>query len=202
MPSGVHFYRLGNDGSSLPARHVIRLPVDRGGAAAKSGTGFCRPFVTHLAAPPRLTSSSMKTQSRLFRAKVRSVGALVAFLAFASFSSPLGAQVLREEFWVPDSPVSDIAVANGAVYLAGEFMQVGPATGAFVGLDAATGATLQPFPEVDGVVLAVADDGAGGWYIGGSFTSVQGQPRNHLARLDASGQVTGWNPDSLKRPQR
>jgi hypothetical protein len=41
--------------------------------------------------------------------------------------------------------------------------------------------------QVDGSVLAVAPDGAGGWYIGGRFTSVGGVPRSRLARITASG---------------
>ena len=34
-------------------------------------------------------------------------------------------------------------------------------------------------------------------YIGGEFTAVDGQPRNHLAAIDAStGALTAWNPDA------
>jgi len=32
-------------------------------------------------------------------------------------------------------------------------------------------------------------------FVGGSFTSIAGQPRNHLAALEASGAATDWNPD-------
>ena len=39
-----------------------------------------------------------------------------------------------------------------------------------------------------------AADGAGGWYIGGAFTRVQGQPRRNLARLRADGTVDAWDP--------
>lgn len=123
---------------------------------------------------------------------------LIALLATAAFTTPARAQVLREEFWVPDGNVLDVAVGNGDVYLAGDFTQVGPATGGFVGLDRSTGATLQPFPEVQGTVFAMADDGAGGWYIGGYFTAVQGQPRRHLAHLDAAGHLTAWGPAADK----
>src|SRR5437763_1477308 len=34
-------------------------------------------------------------------------------------------------------------------------------------------------------------------YLGGSFSTVGGQPRGHVAAVDAtSGAVTGWNPQS------
>ena len=45
-----------------------------------------------------------------------------------------------------------------------------------------------------GTVYAVAPDGNGGWFLGGDFSSVAGQPRNGLARLDAGGNLTPWNP--------
>jgi hypothetical protein len=110
---------------------------------------------------------------------------------------PAHAQVLREEFWVPNGYVQDLAIVGDAVYFGGDFTQVGPATGAFVGLDAATGSALQPLPNVValfGVVTAVVSDGADGWYIGGLFGSVRGQPRTNLGHLDAAGNVTAWNP--------
>jgi hypothetical protein len=131
-----------------------------------------------------------------------SLAALLLALAF-----PARAQVLFDNFWVPNGAVEDLAIVDDAVYLGGSFTQVGPATGAFVGLDATTGAALQPLPRVVGPILppggyfgvtgqvfAVVSDGAGGWYIGGKFGVVRGQPRTNLAHLDAAGNVTAWNP--------
>lgn len=123
----------------------------------------------------------------------RARSALFALLLAAPIG-PARAQALREDFWVPNAQVNDVAVGNGAVYLGGQFTQVGPATGSFVALDMVTGATRQPTAGVGGDVLAVASDGSGGWYIGGAFSSVRGQPRQNLARLDAAGNVTAWNP--------
>lgn len=119
---------------------------------------------------------------------------LCALVLTAMFATPTRAQILREDFWVPDGTVNGIAVANGAVHVAGDFTQVGPPIGGFVGLDAATAATQVPFAEVAGTVQAIVSDGAGGWYIGGTFVAVRGQPRLHLAHLDAAGDVTAWNP--------
>lgn len=124
----------------------------------------------------------------------RRAGILVALLITNLLPMPAEAQVLRDEFWVPDGYVRDLAVTNGAVYLGGDFTQVGPPIGGFVGLDPASGATQQPFPKVGGIVRTVVSDGADGWYIGGTFVSVRGLPRANLAHLDAAGNVTDWNP--------
>src|SRR5690606_41096212 len=50
------------------------------------------------------------------------------------------------------------------------------------------------FPLVNGAVRASAGEGQGGWYLGGEFTAVDGQPRARLAHVNALGQLTDWNP--------
>jgi hypothetical protein len=62
-------------------------------------------------------------------------------------------------------------------------------------LDRRTGAAEPPYPKVLGAVRAVAPDGAGGWYIGGQFTAVGGQPRRNLAHILANGEVSAWAPE-------
>jgi hypothetical protein len=55
---------------------------------------------------------------------------------------------------------------------------------------------LTTTPVVDGPVLAVAFDGSGRTYLGGSFSHVGGQPQNDIARLNADGTLdTTWNPN-------
>ena len=57
-------------------------------------------------------------------------------------------------------------------------------------LNAQTGRLASPdFPIVVGSVAATAPDGAGGWYIGGTFTQVGGVPRSNLAHILANGTV-------------
>jgi len=75
---------------------------------------------------------------------------LLMVLLVAGSPTPVPAQLPRTHFWVPNGTVEDLAIANGKVYLAGSFTQVGPATGAFVGFDRTTGLALQPIPEVSG----------------------------------------------------
>ena len=95
-----------------------------------------------------------------------------------------------------DGEVRTIAQVGSRVVIGGTFTKVGPVTRGAVGVVNTAGKTFQPgFPDVVGAVSAVASDGAGGWYLGGTFTSVGGQPRTNLARVDATGAVTSFDPE-------
>lgn len=117
-------------------------------------------------------------------------------LAIAVVLSPrtTGAQVLRDDLWIPNGPVSAIVPAGDRVIIGGSFDRVSPATGGFVAVDDTTAKVIPPFPRVAGVVRAIASDGAGGWFLGGSFAAVGGQLRANLAHVDAAGNLTAWNP--------
>jgi hypothetical protein len=66
-----------------------------------------------------------------------------------------------------------------------------------VPIDASTGSPTVSFPKVTGQVFAVAPDGSGDWYIGGSFIYVGGLARNNLAHVLADGTVDpSWNPSA------
>ncbi len=67
----------------------------------------------------------------------------------------------------------------------------------FVEFSAATGAPLPALPQVarGGTVYALADDGRGGWYVGGSFSSIGGIGCANLAHIGADRRVDrGWCP--------
>jgi hypothetical protein len=55
-------------------------------------------------------------------------------------------------------------------------------------LDARSGRVLARVP-IDEAIAAAVPDGRGGWYVGGFFTRVAGQPRRALAHLLPSGAV-------------
>jgi hypothetical protein len=103
----------------------------------------------------------------------------------------------RENFWITDGPVHAVAQAHGVVYLGGEFDYVGPNLGAGAALDVESGAPDRAWPKVNGEVRAVVSDGAGGWFVGGIFTSVGGVTRNNLAHLRSDKTVdAAWNPNA------
>ncbi len=72
---------------------------------------------------------------------------------------------------------------------------VGPSTGGGVPLVGDSAKYVAGFPRVAGTVRAVVPDGEGGWFIGGYFTAVGGEPRNDLAHVLRDGCVAGWAPD-------
>lgn len=108
--------------------------------------------------------------------------------------SPAQAQVVQPDFWGTNGEVTSIARVGNTVYLAGLFTSVGPATGGAVPIDRLSGATTTHFPRVNGIVRAVISDGAGGWFVGGNFTAVEGEPHHNVARLRADGTVDPWDP--------
>lgn len=93
-----------------------------------------------------------------------------------------------------NGPVRAIAHAGGRTFIGGDFTRVGRRTGSGAVLSDA--GARRDFPEVaGGDVHASISDQAGGWYIGGTFTSVGGQPHARLAHVNADGTVDGgFNP--------
>jgi hypothetical protein len=71
----------------------------------------------------------------------------------------------------------------------------GVVQGPLVALSAATG-KLQPFPRVRGrSVYAIADDGRGGWFVGGEFSSIGGIGCRNLAHVGSDRSVDrSWCP--------
>ena len=61
-------------------------------------------------------------------------------------------------------------------------------------VSATSGEPVGPSPQVAGTVYAVAPDGAGGWYVGGSIGGIAGRPCGHLAHVMSDGRVAAWSP--------
>jgi trimeric autotransporter adhesin len=100
--------------------------------------------------------------------------------------------------FVTDGQVYAVVHSADTIYIGGAFTQVGPRTGAGVGI-AADGSPDMGLPEVAGgagLLNAVAADGAGGWYIGGDFTHVGGVARNNIAHIRPDKSVDpNFNPN-------
>ena len=93
--------------------------------------------------------------------------------------------------WLVDGDVFALARSGDTLYLGGNFRYVGPRTNALAKLDSA-GAPDTSFPQIDdlyGWVEVVEPDGAGGWYVGGSFTKIDGLTRSNLVHVLADGSV-------------
>ena len=122
-----------------------------------------------------------------------SARAPLCILILAALATPAGAATNPgppvRELWAPNRAVDTAAIAGGRAFVAGDFTRVGPYTGASALLDRETGEARPDWPRVRGIVAAVAEDGAGGWFIGGHFDQVGGVPRDHLAHISADGTV-------------
>lgn len=95
--------------------------------------------------------------------------------------------IARDDFWVTNGEVSTLAIGDGVLYAGGSFTYVGPNTGSFVGIDPVSGAADLIDLRVNYRVTAIATDGNGGFYIGGSFTEIDGVPRPGIAHILADG---------------
>src|SRR5215472_11686619 len=92
----------------------------------------------------------------------------------ASVADSANAQAVDPNLWVTDGDVYATVPDGNTLYIGGHFSRVGPNIGSFAAIDALNGEPRSGWPRVDGSVLAVVADGAGGWYIGGAFTHVSG----------------------------
>lgn len=92
--------------------------------------------------------------------------------------------------WVLDGQVHALAVADGKLFVGGEFKQVAAPTGPLVAFTHA-GQHDATFPAADlhsGVAVAIGD-GQGGLYLGGSFKTLGGVACRSLAHISRGGTV-------------
>ena len=116
--------------------------------------------------------------------------------AFVLFASTASAQEVFQNLYSPDGIVSDAAIAGDTLYVGGTFGFVGGSTGTVAVLDKETGAPDLTQPRFGGGVWEVIPDGAGGYFAGGAFSSVDGQPRRNLAHVLADGTLDpDFRPD-------
>ena len=122
------------------------------------------------------------------------------FLAALLMGFSLQAQVVSEQFWRPDFGIltTESDTVNNVLYAGGNFTKFLPPTepnGTKV--DLITGEPNYAFANPNSNVFCSVSDGNGGYFIGGNFTQVGDSMRKALAHIDASGNVTAWNPDMV-----
>lgn len=116
-----------------------------------------------------------------------------------------GAMAGQATAWdpAPDNTVTQIAVSNGSVYVAGTFANIGaaPRGGLAAIAPAAPGAVRQWNPTIVGGVVTALAASPDTLYVAGSFAKVGDVVRNGAAafRTSGTGDLTGWdpNPDGL-----
>ncbi|GEM_PF-2041348 len=102
---------------------------------------------------------------------------------------------LRLDAWTTDNIVHDIAQKDGIIYIGGEFTKVFMPAGNGAMLSTRTALPF-PLPKVNGAINAVVSDGAGGWFVGGNFTSVGSFDHRRLIHIRANGTLdVTWKPD-------
>lgn len=125
------------------------------------------------------------------------LGAVVALAAVTLGISSLAAGVARATSlpstqdsypWMLDGNVNALARTGNTVYLGGDFRYLGPRTPGLAKLSAA-GTPDTAFPAVNGSVRVVVPDGSGGWYVGGSFSTIGTARRSGLAHVLTNGTV-------------
>lgn len=140
-------------------------------------------------------------------------GAIVIGGYFASIDGVPRANIARilpngtlDPTWNPsaDNTVNSVAVdTNGDVYIGGSFEHVGGQTRGGIAKVAGNGAGLvdpawNPSPN-QSTVYALAVDGAGSVYAGGSFSLIGGAARSNIAKLSTGGAGladSDWNPSA------
>jgi trimeric autotransporter adhesin len=86
--------------------------------------------------------------------------------------------------------VNAMVRAGEAVYVGGEFSRIANRTGSALVVPSSGGHIEPVRAEIaGGPVEAAVADGDGGWYVGGSFTSVGDTQRDGLAHIDAEGSL-------------
>jgi hypothetical protein len=135
------------------------------------------------------------------------VAALVAVVA----SGPANAAVSEDPVPTPvfNGPVHAAAISGNVVYVGGEFTSAvvkgrQAARNRLAAFDATTGALLNWAPAADRTVRAVAVDPDGSVWAGGDFQTIDGQPRDSLAKISplgaldpASYRISGGTPRAL-----
>jgi trimeric autotransporter adhesin len=144
----------------------------------------------------------MKDQgSRGSQRAFAAVGAVALVAAIIGTDGRAALRSVPDRTWQTDGRVRAIDYSRGVVYIGGSFTHVRPPGGSsgdvvrnhVAAFDAATGKLLPWNPNTNGSVRALAASRAA-VYIGGSFTTVRGKARAHVAAIDRAGGLLRWNP--------
>ena len=149
-----------------------------------------------ISAPPAANPARSRRSGR----RSASIATLLALLASLFVLVPAQAASAASAPLLPIGPngavtATAVDASSGVTYLAGSFTRWGVQSGSGAAV-ASDGTVQQAFPAVaGGSVLASAPDGAGGFYIGGTFTIVGGESHQRIAHILGDGTVDpNWTP--------
>lgn len=149
--------------------------------------------MSRMAVIPRCDSN--RRASRITRRRSVVPGVLAGALVLLLFSAVVAfAQTVDDALWATNGQVYAMARSGNTLFVGGSFTQVGVPAGPVVRTDPATGEAFGVSPRVGGTVTTMEPDGSGGWYLGGSFISVNGVARANLAHVASDGTVLPWDP--------
>ena len=97
-----------------------------------------------------------------------------------------------------NNPVNSVVVSDdGYTYVGGDFTHYGPPLTTVPVFDASSGSLISGYPSAAAgqFITEVISDGAGGWYVAGSFSELGGVSVNKLAHILPDKSVdSSWNP--------
>ncbi len=126
------------------------------------------------------------------RKKIILLAALSTLGACFCFASP--GDILN--FCVTDGPVVNMTATANTIYLCGNFFNIGERTGKGTEVDLTTAHSTRQLPMINNVINAVASDGQGGWFVGGSFNQAGQVSKHNLAHIKNDGTLDIlWAPN-------
>lgn len=96
---------------------------------------------------------------------------------------------------VAPGTVNAMAQKGDTLFIGGQFDYVAEPRSFGTIVSTADGSPDRVADRPDAKVLACVSDGTGGWFVGGTFTSYNDQPRNGLAHMGGDGHLIDWVPD-------
>jgi len=119
---------------------------------------------------------------------------ILLFLLFGQ----LNAQTLDTTLWMVNTGgrVNDMVKDGNILYIGGSFSKLGRNTGCLANLSLSDGQMGSLLPNISpGSILSTVSDGNGGWFVGGTFSIVNGSTFTNLIHIKPDGKLnTAFNP--------